>query len=105
MEDRDAIQGDPEAISTLPKFVTSLGELAIVSELTLDNLAAVQEWHARGLYLQNIGSFNPQHVGHVLVGEGGLLAHFAVALAGDGERVDGGLARADLKQVAASDLR
>ncbi|HEU4914254.1 MAG TPA: hypothetical protein VFT16_02500 [Candidatus Saccharimonadales bacterium] len=56
--------GDPEAISTLPKVATTAGQLATTVELTLDNLDDVREWRQGHRYVQFIGSFNPQHVGH-----------------------------------------
>jgi hypothetical protein len=59
-----AEDGDPAAISTLPKFVTSVGQLATTLELTLDNQEAVTNWRSGREHIQFIGSFNPQHVGH-----------------------------------------
>lgn len=59
-----AENGDPAAISTLPKFVTSVGQLATTLELTLDNREVVANWLDGRKHVQFIGSFNPQHVGH-----------------------------------------
>lgn len=59
-----AEQGDVAAMSVLPQFVSSIGSLASTVELTLDNFAAISEWRNNRSYVQFIGSFNPQHVGH-----------------------------------------
>ena len=59
-----AEHGNVEATSTLPKFATTLGELAISSEMILDSLDAVSEWRLARKHVQFIGSFNPQHIGH-----------------------------------------
>ncbi|HSW74687.1 MAG TPA: hypothetical protein VLG16_02335 [Candidatus Saccharimonadales bacterium] len=59
-----AERGDAAAISALPKLVSDLGSLTATLEITLENLDAVSEWRAGRKYLQYIGSFNPQHIGH-----------------------------------------
>lgn len=56
--------GDPAAISALPKFATSIGHLVTSLELTLDMADKIREWRTNRPYLQFIGSFNPQHIGH-----------------------------------------
>lgn len=59
-----AEHGNIEAISALPKFATSIGELATAAEMSLDALSEVSEWRSERKYVQFIGSFNPQHIGH-----------------------------------------
>lgn len=59
-----AERGDPEAISALPKFASTVGELAISAAISLDTLTVVSDWRSERKYVQFIGSFNPQHVGH-----------------------------------------
>ncbi|HLZ14971.1 MAG TPA: hypothetical protein VKQ34_03180 [Candidatus Saccharimonadales bacterium] len=59
-----AAEGNPAAISMLPKLATSLGEVAMAIELTMDNLSAVTEWRSGRPCVQYIGSFNPMHIGH-----------------------------------------
>jgi nicotinic acid mononucleotide adenylyltransferase len=59
-----AEQGDPAAMSALPKFATTIGNLLTATEVTLENMDAIAAWHTGRPYVQFIGSFNPQHVGH-----------------------------------------
>lgn len=59
-----AEHGDPGAISALPKFATSIGELVTSAEMLLDTLDTASEWRSDRKYVQFIGSFNPQHIGH-----------------------------------------
>lgn len=56
--------GDPAAICALPKLAHSVGELATAITLTLDNFINVAAWREGRPYIQFIGSFNPQHIGH-----------------------------------------
>jgi hypothetical protein len=69
-----AAEGDPAAISALPKFATSLGELLLATELTLDNREAIAAWRTGRPQVQYIGSFNPQHIGHRATMRSALLA-------------------------------
>lgn len=62
VESADA--GDPSAIEALPKFATSLGQMALVAALILDNKEAIETWHAGRAYIQYLGTFDPQHIGH-----------------------------------------
>lgn len=59
-----AATGDPSAIEALPKFVTSLGQMALVTALILDNREALKTWHSDRAYIQYLGTFDPQHIGH-----------------------------------------
>lgn len=59
-----AASGDPSAIEALPKFVTSLGQMALVAALILDNKEAIKTWHSGRAYIQYLGTFDPQHIGH-----------------------------------------
>ena len=59
-----AAMGDPAEIEALPKFVTTLGQIGLVAELILDNQASIQDWHAGRKYIQYLGTFDPQHIGH-----------------------------------------
>jgi hypothetical protein len=59
-----AAAGDPSAIEALPKFVTSLGQMALVAALILDNKEAIETWHSDRAYIQYLGTFDPQHIGH-----------------------------------------
>lgn len=59
-----AAAGDPSAIEALPKFVTSLGQMALVAALILDNQEAIKTWHSGRAYIQYLGTFDPQHIGH-----------------------------------------
>lgn len=61
---RIAAEGDPAAIESLPKFVTSLGQLALVASLVLDHQDALKAWHRDRVYIQYLGTFDPQHIGH-----------------------------------------
>lgn len=72
-----AASGDPSAIEALPKFVTSVGQLAIVSDLILDHKEQLEAWHAGRAYIQYLGTFDPQHIGHRIA--------VASALATEGE--------------------
>ncbi len=56
--------GDPAAITALPKFATSLGELSIALQLAMDYRDVVTSFRDGRLHVQHIGSFNPMHVGH-----------------------------------------
>jgi hypothetical protein len=59
-----AATGNPAAIEALSKFVTSLGEMALVTTLILDNRQAIEAWHLDRAYIQYLGTFDPQHIGH-----------------------------------------
>ena|GEM_PF-2005993 len=59
-----AAQGDPASIETLPKLATTIGQLSLAMELVLDNKDAITEWHSNRSYLQYLGTFDPQHIGH-----------------------------------------
>jgi phosphopantetheine adenylyltransferase len=59
-----AAEGDPTAISLLPKVATTAGQLVTALELILDNRSTLTEWRQGRSYVQFIGSFNPMHVGH-----------------------------------------
>jgi hypothetical protein len=61
---QDAEAGDPAAISALPKFASCLGQVATAIGLAYDNRTAFDAWRTDRPYVQFIGSFNPQHVGH-----------------------------------------
>lgn len=61
---RQAEEGDPGAISVLPKLATTLARAAFAVELLLDNRQEVTDWRTDRAYIQFIGSFNPQHIGH-----------------------------------------
>lgn len=61
---RAAEAGDPAAISTLPKFVTTPDQLAYALQLALEHREAVADWRSERPCVQLIGSFNPQHIGH-----------------------------------------
>ncbi len=61
---RRAQEGDPAAISALPKFVADLGQLSAAMELVLEGQEEVTGWREGRPYIQLIGSFNPQHIGH-----------------------------------------
>ena len=59
-----ATTGNPAAIEALSKFVTSLGQMTLVATLVLDNKEAIKDWHADRRYIQYLGTFDPQHIGH-----------------------------------------
>lgn len=59
-----ASEGDPAAASALPKFATTTGQLAVAIEVMLDNWDRLAEWRTDRAYIQTIGSYNPQHLGH-----------------------------------------
>jgi hypothetical protein len=59
-----AAAGDPSAIEALPKFTTSLGQMALVAAFILDNKEAIETWHSARAYIQYLGTFDPQHIGH-----------------------------------------
>ncbi|HSX35078.1 MAG TPA: hypothetical protein VLF62_05550, partial [Candidatus Saccharimonadales bacterium] len=59
-----AAGGDMAALSALPKFVTSGAQLTIAAAITLDNREALARHREDTRYLQCLGSFDPQHVGH-----------------------------------------
>lgn len=59
-----AESGDPAAISTLPKLITSPMQMRTALELTLDYAKTVTEWRTERPYLQYLGTFDPQHIGH-----------------------------------------
>lgn len=60
----DVAEGDPAAISMLPKLSTSLGQLTLALETALEHRDSVHEWRASRRYLQYLGTFDPQHIGH-----------------------------------------
>lgn len=59
-----ATEGDPAAILALPKFATTLGRLTLAMELVVTHKDAVAAWQGDRAYLQYLGTFDPQHVGH-----------------------------------------
>lgn len=59
-----AAAGDPAAVEALPKFATSVGQLAIASDLILSNQKQLESWHSERAYIQYLGTFDPQHIGH-----------------------------------------
>lgn len=59
-----AVNGDPEAIGILFKTATSLGQVSAAACVLLDNKDTVAELRTNRKYVQYIGSFNPQHIGH-----------------------------------------
>lgn len=68
-----AAAGDPSAIEALPKFVTSLGQMALVAALILDNKEAIKTWHSDRAYIQYLGTFDPQHIGHRIAVQSALM--------------------------------
>lgn len=70
--------GNPAAIEALPKFATRLGHMALIADLVLDNRKRIREWHTGRPYIQYLGTFDPQHIGHRIA--------IQSALATEGER-------------------
>lgn len=68
-----AASSDPSAIEALPKFVTSLAQVAFYAELVLANKAALVEHHGDRPFLQYLGTFDPQHIGHRVAVQSGLV--------------------------------
>lgn len=59
-----ASEGDAAAILALPKFASTLGRLTIAMELAFEHINALAAWQTGRPYLQYLGTFDPQHVGH-----------------------------------------
>lgn len=59
-----AHEGEPGAVAALAKFATTPNELSVVTGVMLDNPDALGEWSEDRKYMQLLGSFNPQHIGH-----------------------------------------
>lgn len=68
-----AASGDPSAIEALPKFVTSLAQVAFYAELVLANQEALVEHRTDRPFLQYLGTFDPQHIGHRVAVQSGLM--------------------------------
>ena len=64
----------PAGIEALPKFVTSLGQLGIVAALVLDHQEAIRKQHEQRKYIQYLGTFDPQHIGHRIAIKSSLVA-------------------------------
>lgn len=68
-----AAEGDLSAIEALPKFATSLAQVAFYAELVLASKEALAEQRTHRPFLQYLGTFDPQHIGHRVAVQSGLL--------------------------------
>ncbi len=59
-----AVTGDPAMIEALAKFATTESQLTTAMELLLDYRQEVSRWHSDRHYVQFLGTFDPQHIGH-----------------------------------------
>ncbi|HSW81550.1 MAG TPA: hypothetical protein VLG40_04080 [Candidatus Saccharimonas sp.] len=69
-----AAEGNAAAIEALPKFVTRLGHLALIADLILDNRKGLEEWHTHRPFIQYLGTFDPQHIGHRIAVQSALIS-------------------------------
>ncbi len=67
-----ADEGDPASIQALSKFSTSLGQLSAAMELVLEHREEITAWQEDRAYLQYLGTFDPQHIGHRIGIQSGL---------------------------------
>lgn len=68
-----AATGDLGAIEALPKFTTSLAQVAFYADLLLSNREALTERRTDRPFLQYLGTFDPQHIGHRIAVQSGLI--------------------------------
>ncbi len=66
--------GEAAEIVAFPKFATSLGQISLALEVVLSNRDIVTGWQAERHYLQYLGTFDPQHIGHRIGVQSALLA-------------------------------
>lgn len=76
-----AAEGDVRALTALPKFAMSVGQLATVCSLTISFEQSLTAQAGDRRFLQYLGTFDPQHIGHRIA--------VASALATDGPQSHG----------------
>jgi len=68
-----AVAGNPSAIEALPKFATSLAQVALYADLVLANQERLIDRRTYRPFLQYLGTFDPQHIGHRIAVQSGLI--------------------------------